>query len=54
MKIKSNENGLCTNVEIVTSVWLVPKVDATLTAASMSNVMSGIKLSGAGSYKHAK
>ena len=54
MKIKSNVNGLCTNVEIVTSVWLVPKVDATVTVASMSNAMSGIELSGAESCKHAK
>ena len=54
MKIKSNVNGLCKNVEIITSVWRVPKVDAPVTATSMRNAMSGIELSGAESCKHAK
>jgi len=54
MKIKSNENELCKNVEIVTSMSLVPKIDATIIVASMSNAMYGIELSGAWSCKHAQ
>jgi len=54
MKIKSNLNVLCTNVQVVTFVWLVPKVDAIVTIASMRNAMFGIELSSVGSCKHAK